>query len=53
MLVRAVEGFKVWCTVPRGIAADKGDAVAITVTLEPSVDDPKFGFGKRPVAEAL
>lgn len=48
MLVRAVEGFKVWCTVPRGLAVDRGGAVAIVVTLEPSADDPKFGFGKRP-----
>jgi hypothetical protein len=49
MLVRAVEGFKVWCTVPRELDASKGDTITITVTLEPSADDPKFGFGKRPV----
>jgi len=51
MLVKAEEGFKVWCTVPSGLSAAKGETVKFTATLEPSADDPKFGFGKRPVAE--
>ena len=51
MLVRAVEGFKVWCTVPAKLTVERGTTVKFTVTLEPSADDPKFGFGKRPVVE--
>ena len=48
MLVRADSGFKVWCTVPGYSELEKGARVTFTVTIEPSRDDPKFGFGKRP-----
>ena len=49
MLVRDDSGFKVWCTVPvNDSSLDKGDRISFTVSVEPSRDDPKFGFGKRP-----
>ena len=49
MLVRDDSGFKVWCTSPNsGEQHGKGDRVCFTATVEPSRDDPKFGFGKRP-----
>ena len=53
MLVRDESGFKVWCSLPSSIGAgadgaQKGSRVSFTVTIEPSRDDPKFGFGKRP-----
>ena len=48
MLVRDDSGFKVWCTVPASENVEKGDKITFTVSVEPSRDDPKFGFGKRP-----
>jgi hypothetical protein len=48
MLVRDESGFKVWSTVPGGENLNKGDQITFTVSVEPSRDDPKFGFGKRP-----
>ena len=48
MLVRDDSGFKVWCTVPGGENLDRGNRVTFTVTVSPSNDDPKFGFGSRP-----
>jgi hypothetical protein len=48
MLVLSEEGFKVWGTVPSSLDADRGDLVRFTGTVEPSRDDPKFGFFKRP-----
>lgn len=54
MLVKADSGYKVWSTVPAGLAeAQKGDRVAFVVTLAPSQDDTKFGFGSRPKAVSL
>lgn len=50
MTVKAREGFVVWVTVPASLVADRGQEVSFTATLTPSNDDPKFGFGKRPVA---
>jgi hypothetical protein len=50
MTVKDETGFIVWTTVPNGVSAKRGDMVAFTVTLTPSETDPKFGFGKRPVA---
>ena len=46
MLVKAESGFKVWGT--RTANFEKGDKVRFTATVEPSKDDPKFGFFKRP-----
>ena len=48
MLVRDDSGFKVWCTIPSSENVEKGDKITFTVSVEPSRDDPKFGFGKRP-----
>jgi len=48
MLVRADEGFKVWGSVPNSIDPKKGDVVYFMAQVEPSKDDPKFGFFKRP-----
>jgi hypothetical protein len=63
MALKSDKGFVVWVTVPdnlaifdvgeyqRGLA--KGDRVALTATLTPSTNDPKFGFGKRPTGGKL
>jgi hypothetical protein len=49
MTVKANEGFIVWVTMPSGADVERGSAITFTATLTPSKDDPKFGFGKRPV----
>lgn len=46
ILVVADSGFKVWGS--RFANAEKGDRVTFTATVEPSKDDKKFGFYKRP-----
>lgn len=51
MLVKTLEGYTVWGTVPRGIDAEKGKEVAFTATLEPSKDDKKHGYFSRPSAQ--
>jgi hypothetical protein len=52
MLLMAKEGYKVWLTAPRALVnPEKGMQVVVTVTVEPSASDKKFGFGKRPVLE--
>ena len=48
MLVRDDSGFKVWVTCPAQAEGQRGSKVTFTATIEPSRDDPKFGFGKRP-----
>jgi hypothetical protein len=49
MLIRHADGWKVWGTVPRALDTPaKGDTVTLTATVEPSRDDPKFGFYSRP-----
>jgi hypothetical protein len=54
ILVRDNTGFKVWGSrfsingFDGGVQKD--DQVKFTATVEPSSDDPKFGFFKRPVA---
>lgn len=64
MLVKADEGFKVWCTVPSNLAdlctdrsrlpqGLRGQRIDIRVTITPSQDDKKFGFGSRPSARLL
>lgn len=58
MLVRADAGYKVWGTVPNSLPfnvdSGRGERVKFTATVEPSNDDPKFGFFKRPTkAEQL
>lgn len=49
MLVQDDTGFKVWGTVPSKISSvQKGDRIQYTVTVKPSPNDAKFGFGSRP-----
>lgn len=50
MTVKAQEGFIVWVSVPSSMAVDRGQTISFKATLTPSPNDPKFGFGKRPVA---
>lgn len=48
MLLKA-QGYKVWGTIPSSdVRVRRGDEIALTGTLEPSEDDPSFGFFKRP-----
>ncbi len=53
MLVVDDRGYKVWCSVPSGLDLNRFDRVQLTVTLTPSKDDPKFGFGSRPAKSAV
>lgn len=53
MLVKAESGFKVWGTIPSGLNAYVKDKVRFTATVEPSRDDTKFGFFKRPAKAEL
>jgi hypothetical protein len=46
MLVRADAGWKIWVTCPGNPL--KGDRVKFFAKIQPSRDDPKFGFGSRP-----
>jgi hypothetical protein len=63
MLVEADAGFRVWSSVPSGLAnifvekedgwqeyreVTVGERVAFTATLTPSEKDPAFAFAKRP-----
>lgn len=48
MTVKAREGFVVWVTVPSGMHVKREQTVAFMATLEPSKDDRKFAFGRRP-----
>src|SRR5208337_106414 len=48
LLIRLDDGSKVWGS--RFANLNKGDRIRFTATFEPSKDDPKFGFYKRPVA---
>lgn len=50
MTVKAAEGYIVWVSVPSSIAVERGQKITFKATLTPSPNDPKFGFGKRPVA---
>jgi hypothetical protein len=51
MTVKAHEGFMVFVSVPSSIPVpDRGATVSFVATITPSDNDPKFGFGKRPVA---
>jgi hypothetical protein len=53
MLMKTDEGYKVWGTVPDRMLdigkPIKGMRAEMRATLQPSKDDPKFGFMKRPV----
>jgi hypothetical protein len=48
MLLKA-QGYKLWGTIPSSdVRVRRGDEIALTGTLEPSEDDPYYGFFKRP-----
>jgi len=54
MLVKDDRGFKVWGSIPSSLDASRGCRVTFTAAIEPSNDDDKFGFYKRPTkAEIL
>ena len=48
MVVKSVEGWCVWCTVPKGATVERDCKIVFEVTLTPSETDPKFSFGKCP-----
>jgi len=52
MMVKTDAGWKLWVTVPMVMLSEvetlRGRRVTLKVTVEPSKDDPKFAFGKRP-----
>jgi hypothetical protein len=48
MLVQDDRGFKVWGSVPSNLYDVKGRSVSFSATIQPSEDDDKFGFFKRP-----
>jgi hypothetical protein len=52
MTVKAAEGFMVFVSVPSALAntVARGQEISFVATLTPSDRDPKFGFGKRPIA---
>lgn len=52
MLVEDDRGFKVWGTIPSNLNVGRGDRVTFTAAIEPSKDDDKFGFFKRPTKAA-
>ena len=54
VLVKADAGWKVWGTLPASIeGAVRGSRVRFVAAVEPSNDDPKFGFFKRPTKAEL
>lgn len=49
MLVQHDTGWKVWGTCPSSLSdAGRGDKVSFSAVLQPSDNDPKFGFFSRP-----
>ena len=48
MLVKDDRGFKVWGSIPSSLHASRGVRVSFMAAVEPSADDDKFGFFKRP-----
>jgi len=53
MLVKDDRGFKVWGSIPSSLDASRGCRVTFTAAIEPSNDDDKFGFFKRPTKAAI
>lgn len=53
MLVVSQDGYKLWGTIPRGLTAKRGDKVAFVAKVEPSRNDPAFGFFSRPTNPEL
>lgn len=48
MVVKSPDGWKVYGSVPSGVALERGDKVSFNAMVTVSNDDPKFGFFKRP-----
>jgi hypothetical protein len=49
ILVKHASGFKVWGTAPLSLeSTEKGTVIAFSARVQPSADDPKFGFFSRP-----
>ncbi len=60
MIIKTDEGWKLWVSQPQSLfdipideglghrSVEVGERVTMAVTVEPSPDDPKFAFGKRP-----
>lgn len=55
ILVKHESGYKLWGSCPRAVAddAEKGDSIEFMAKVEPSKDDEKFGFFKRPTKVKL
>lgn len=53
MLVQDDRGFKLWGSVPKNIDPSRGDRIAFMATVEPSRDDSRFGFFKRPAKAVM
>lgn len=53
MLVKTDAGTKLWGSVPAAISPEKGDRVKLVAKVEPSKDDPKFGFFSRPAQAVI
>lgn len=53
MRVRDDRGFAVWGSVPRSIDPKRADRVRFVASVEPSKDDPTFGFFSRPTNAVL
>lgn len=51
VLIQAESGFKVFGS--RFASIEKGDKVRFTATVQPSKDDSKFGFFKRPAKSSI
>jgi hypothetical protein len=49
MLAKNDAGQKIWCTIPSKLESEaKHTRFRMSIEVEPSKDDPIFGFGKRP-----
>jgi hypothetical protein len=53
-LLKSDRGFRIWGTLPRSLDdADVGSVVQFEAQIEPSPDDPAFGFFKRPTKATI
>jgi len=51
MMVRSERGYRVYCTVPKGLdGVERGAEVEFTCTLEPAGEDRMLGWGSNPSA---
>ena len=49
MVVKSVDGFVLWGSVPANVTVEKDCKIVFVATVEPSDTDEKFGFYNRPV----